>query len=190
MREVPPDLAAKLESAAAHLAGVDDVRVEDIARASGIPRATLYYYFAGKDDILAFLLEMRLDGLARRVAAIVAGPGDIRTRLQGVLGEVLELPVTAPELSHLLLLNLGKLGKLPDISAAFDQAVLAPLRVLLQEGVGTGELEELEVTTAATAIFGAATIAGLGAALLHDGPRTATLTDDVVRLVWNGIVRR
>lgn len=190
MREVPPELATKLLTSAAHLAGVDDVRMEDIARSSGIPRATLYYYFAGKDDILGFLLEARLDDLARRVDDVLMGGGDAQSRLTEILAIVLELPVTAPELSHLLLLNLGRIGKLPDISAAFDEAILSPLRRLLQEGIAGGELAPVEVATTATAIFGAATIAGLGAALLHEGGRSDTLTDEVVGLVWNGIVRR
>ena len=47
-------MAAKLLASAARLTDMADVRMDDIAQASGIPRATLYYYFEGKDDILAF----------------------------------------------------------------------------------------------------------------------------------------
>ena len=50
-RAVPEALAGKLTAAAGDFApSFDEVRMEDIAAASGVPRATLYYYFAGKDD--------------------------------------------------------------------------------------------------------------------------------------------
>ena len=56
-REEADALADKLTTAAAGFAvAFEDIRMEDIASAIGIPRATLYYYFAGKDDVLAFLL--------------------------------------------------------------------------------------------------------------------------------------
>ncbi len=189
MREVPIELATKLKASAARLADLADVRMDDIARASGIPRATLYYYFGGKDDILAYLLDACLADLGERVHATIARPGDVRARLRAVLAIVLELPVTTPELSHLLLLNLGRIGKLQDMSAAWDYAVLGPLRQLLEEGVHAGEVAPLDIPTAATAIFGAASTAGLGTALLPNMGGD-TLVDDILNLVWDGIVRR
>ena len=76
-RPVPEGLAAKLTSAASDLAlSFDEVRMEDIATASGIPRATLYYYFAGKEDILAFLLRSLLDDVAAEVQGAVSADGE------------------------------------------------------------------------------------------------------------------
>lgn len=190
MREVPPDLAAKLVASAPHLTGGDEVRMDDIARASGIPRATLYYYFAGKDDILAFLLDAHLADLAARIAHAVAATDDARSRLAEVLGIILELPVITPEASQLLLLNLSRIAKLPDIAAAFDQACIAPIRQVLEDAIRRKEIASVDVATSATAIFGAATIAGLGSALLHQPDHKSSLIDDVVTLVWDGIAPR
>ena len=54
-------MADKLLATAGELAlSWDEVRTEDIAEASGIPRATLYYYFSSKDEILQFLLTRML----------------------------------------------------------------------------------------------------------------------------------
>src|SRR3546814_10272062 len=82
-RQVPPGLADKLTSAAGGFAvAFDDIRMEDIASASGIPRATLYYYFAGKDDVLAFLLRSMLDDLQVSVDTALEVRGDTRARLR------------------------------------------------------------------------------------------------------------
>lgn len=47
MRNVPAKLAAKLYGAADLIAdkGIADAKIEEIADASGVPIATLYYYF-------------------------------------------------------------------------------------------------------------------------------------------------
>ena len=59
MRELPVQLATKLYGAAELIAdqGLDNTKIDDIAEASGVPKATLYYYFTGKEEILAFLLK-------------------------------------------------------------------------------------------------------------------------------------
>jgi len=35
--------------------GLDATKMDDVAAATGVPKATLYYYFEGKEDILRFL---------------------------------------------------------------------------------------------------------------------------------------
>jgi AcrR family transcriptional regulator len=40
--------------------GFEDTRMEDLAEATGVPKATLYYHFAGKEEILAWLLRSTL----------------------------------------------------------------------------------------------------------------------------------
>ena len=69
-RTVPASMADKLLATAGELApSWDDVRTDDIAEASGIPRATLYYYFSSKDEILQFLLTRMLQRLTEAVVA-------------------------------------------------------------------------------------------------------------------------
>ena len=66
MRAIPEGITERLEAAAQVFAdhGFDQTRIEDLAEATGIPRATLYYHFAGKEDILAWLLRRMLRELA------------------------------------------------------------------------------------------------------------------------------
>ena len=67
MRELPAGMRVKVLGAAELFAefGLDATKMEDIAAATGVPKATLYYYFAGKEDILTFLFNEILDEIAR-----------------------------------------------------------------------------------------------------------------------------
>ena len=62
----PPACARRCSAAAELFAdrGLDATKMEDIAAATGVPKATLYYYFEGKEDILAFLFAEILDEVA------------------------------------------------------------------------------------------------------------------------------
>src|SRR5712664_1761368 len=65
MRRPPPKLVQRLVSASEEVLRPDQaLRLEDIATLIGSARATLYYHFSGRDDLVAFLLEEHL-----RVAA-------------------------------------------------------------------------------------------------------------------------
>lgn len=51
MRRIPRQIAERLPAAADLFAdkGLNDSKIEDVAAATGVPKATLYYYFAGKE---------------------------------------------------------------------------------------------------------------------------------------------
>ena len=61
MRKPPDDLARKLLEAGDELTGTRfDVSIDDVAKLTGVPRATLYYYFSGRDDLVAFYMNDKL----------------------------------------------------------------------------------------------------------------------------------
>src|SRR3546814_8171486 len=64
----PPHLLHGACGAAAVFAAheVDGTSFTDISELIGVPRATLDYYFARKDDTLAFVLQSLVDDIARR----------------------------------------------------------------------------------------------------------------------------
>src|SRR5690606_38301845 len=119
VREVPGDMVAKLEAAADELlARFDELQMADIAAAAGIARSSLYYYFANKDDVLSFFLRSTLQALTEATGPEVAAPGDPRSRLRAVIRAQLQHLNDHPSASQLLIANLGRVGKLPDIAAS------------------------------------------------------------------------
>jgi TetR/AcrR family transcriptional regulator len=190
MREVPASLAEKLEAAAhAFAASFEDVRMDDVAAASGIPRATLYYYFSGKDDVLAFLLRTMLADLTVSVAEAAATDGDTDARLAAVVRSQLAHLAANPATGQLLLANLGKAGKLPDIAAGIDGGFHEPVRQILRDGQRSGEIVDLDVEITASALFGAVTAVGFRGLLLDGGIDVDRIAGSLFPLFWAGLVR-
>ena len=90
MRKIPRQISDRLPAAADLFAekGLNDSKIEDVAAVTGVPKATLYYYFAGKEDILAFLLEDLLKDIFDAVTAIVHTGGTGAERLELVIRPV------------------------------------------------------------------------------------------------------
>ncbi len=187
-RPVPVRLADKLTSAAAGFAAAfDDIRMEDIATASGIPRATLYYYFAGKDDVLAFLLRSMLDDLRVSVATALEVPGDAHTRLRAVMRAQFGHLAANPAASQLLVMNLGRAGRVGTIASGLDDGFHAPVRQILADGIAAGDLADLDVDVTAAAMFGAVTVVGLRSLVATGGVDIDATTDRLFPVFWSGI---
>jgi TetR/AcrR family transcriptional regulator len=187
-RKVPDGLADKLTTAASGFAvSFDDIGMDDIATASGIPRATLYYYFAGKNDVLAFLLESMLDDLRISVSTALDVEGDTRTRLQALVRAQLAHLAANPAAAQLLLMNLGRAGRLGVIASGIEAGFYAPVRQILTDGIDTGELADIDIDVTATAMYGAVTIVGLRSLVTTGGIDVDTVAANLFPVFWSGI---
>lgn len=188
-RAVPPAIASKLPAAAAVFAehGVDGTSIKDVSELIGVPRATLYYYFAGKEDILAFLLQSLLDDIARRVADALASGDAAIHRLRAVLATQLEVLGANPDAAQLLVANLGRVGRLSDIASAVDAAFHEPVRDLLAAGAADGSLRPVNVERTASAIFGAVALVGLHEILFRGALDPSEVLEDVEELLLRGL---
>lgn len=164
MREVPRQIADRLPAAAALFAerGLNDTKIEEIAAATGVPKATLYYYFDGKEDILAFLLEDVLQEIATEVSSVVDSRGTGADRLHGVIAAQLHVMAQRPASCRALIGELGRAARMPTIADKIGIAYLEPVESLLLAGAADGSLAAVtDARAAATALFGAVTITAL-----------------------------
>src|SRR5216684_3305141 len=188
MRRPPPKLVQRLVSASEEVLRPDQaLRLEDIAALIGSARATLYYHFSGRDDLVAFLLEEHLRAAAETIelAVTTAQPPPVVqlrsaiTALAGFLGG-------QPGVCAGLLSFAGATGRLGTLMAAKDATLAAPLRKLLDEGAAA-HFTISDSRDAANAILGAALIATL--TRWEDGRDTQdpefqqALTDQLVQSV-------
>lgn len=187
-RQLPDRLRERIGLAAQVFAarGLEATRIEDVAKATGIPRATLYYYFPGKEHILAHLLRQTLMDMTVRLEAAVAMPGTGRQRLERLVHEHLAFIASHGPTYRLLFAELGKAARLIDIAAGVDRAVLGPLRVALRGGVEDRTLLVDDVAVAASVVYGAVLVAGMEI-LLRGTPDAARTADAVLGVVLSGI---
>ena len=163
MRRPSPELVDQLLGvsdrvlAPGSMAGIDTV-----SSLTGIPRATLYYHFPGREALVDFLL-------AGKVARIGARIDEARRRqdenpvaqLRTVLTTTLETVAQHPELCTTLAARLAVLRVGDPLRTAVDRSILRPLATILADGRDSGYLEVDEPKLMANALYGAVSMAAL-----------------------------
>jgi TetR/AcrR family transcriptional regulator len=152
----PADLAQRLMAASdTILDGGSDVRLEDVAARVGVARTTLYYYFSGRDDLVAFLLAEHLRDGASTIASAAAGDDPVAARLRRVTIALLDLLGKHPGLCTGLLASLGAAGRMDEVLAANDALIVTPVRTLVAEGIKAREVRNGDAGDIASALLGA-----------------------------------
>lgn len=190
MRTVPPAMASKLMKAAELFAdrGLDGTKTDDIAAVTGIPKATIYYYFDGKEQVLSFIFRTVLDAVQQAVAAGVNGPGRADERLVQVIRNHLGVFADYPEASTSLHFDLGRAARLPDIAQHSNAAFIEPVAALLAEGLDDGSFRSVgDPRLAAVAILGAVSTAAIHIIALEVCRPVGELVDVVAPLVLDGL---
>ena len=194
MRKLPAKLASQLYGAAELIAerGLDGTKIEDIAEATGIPKATIYYHLDGKNAVLEFLLSDLLDMIAGAVGVAVLSAEDARTRLEAAVVAQLGVMLEHPFLCRALVGDLGRATRLPELALALRAAFYEPIEQLLADGVADGSLRQVPNPGAvALSVFGAITVAGLTAAV--EGPSddpsadAVRLSASISELIFDGL---
>lgn len=190
MRPVPDTMVERLELVAEPFAakGFEDTRIEDLAEATGIPKATLYYHFAGKEEILSWLLMRVLAEFADAVDAAAAGAGSARERLGAVVRAQLAVMAQHPAACRVLLSELGRAERIPATAEAIIAAFHLPVRQLLVEGKKDRSLPKAgDPEALASAIFGAVTVTGLHYLLADHLLDADRVSKTVVALLMAGL---
>ena len=190
MRPLPAGMREKVLAAAELFAdqGLDATKMEDIAAATGVPKATLYYYFEGKEDILAFLFNEILDEVGHAIDEALRAGGTAADRLRAAITAHLRVFQDFPAASRALQFDLGRAARIPHIDERIEAAYRGPVRQLLEEGARDGSLRAVEhPRLVAVAILGAVTTVGINAITLGPPRPLDSIADDVIGFVLHGV---
>jgi TetR/AcrR family transcriptional regulator len=157
MKQPPDDLADKLIAASSQFTGTGlDVSMDEVAHAADVPRATLYYYFSGKDDIVNFYLTHKLESVSTAMQKAAASEGSVIDRLSAVIRAVLGAMADQPALCTELPEALRRAQKsFSEVALKADSVMRQPIRDLLIEGKANGELNMPDVDLVIDALHGA-----------------------------------
>ena len=156
MRTPPDEMRLRLLEASGRLdRGGVDVSIDDMAREAGIPRATMYYYFAGRDDLVAFLFAEKIETMAAAVRAAVAADASVPDRVRLLVEALFRSMAAQPALCLEMPMAMQKPEAFGATLHCAEEAVMGPIRALLEEGVADGTLRIGEIDTAMTVLQGA-----------------------------------
>jgi AcrR family transcriptional regulator len=191
MKRLPQDISQKLLEASEKLSGTNlDVSIDDVAQLADIPRATLYYYFSGKDDLIGFFLSDKLNRASVAVQKAIASEGTVVERLELTLGSVMQAMAEHPTLCTEMPAAIKEAGKFADVVNGADRLMLAPFRELLIEGKATGELVIGDVNTAAIALLGAVNMVAMFQLVQTGTIDVDTTNDELIPQLVRGLLPR
>jgi AcrR family transcriptional regulator len=191
MKRLPQDISQKLLEASEKLSGTNlDVSIDDVAQLADIPRATLYYYFSGKDDLIGFFLSDKLNRASVAVQKAIASEGTVVERLELTLGSVMQAMAEHPTLCTEMPAAIKEAGKFEDVVNGADRLMLAPFRELLIEGKATGELVIGDVNTAAIALLGAVNMVAMFQLVQTGTIDVDTTNDELIPQLVRGLLPR
>jgi TetR/AcrR family transcriptional regulator len=180
-------MAAKVMAAAPLFAerGLDGATMSDIAGATGIPRATLYYHFDGKEAVFACICDRVFTAFEEAVGAALSGPGSAAERLARVVRAQIACYAAYPAAFLAIHLDLGRAVRRAEISERAARAYLRPVAKLLEEGAADASIRPVVNPRAvAAALLGAVASA---AALRPADDQAVTDLHEAMMLLVHGL---
>jgi TetR/AcrR family transcriptional regulator len=182
----PPELAERLWAVGDRvLEPGTEVRVDELAELTGVPRATLYYYFSGRDDVLAFLLAQKIERGTAAVTDAAHGPGTPTQRLEAVLRAMLRAMADHPALCTRVMGSMATEGG-SQIMMEIERAIMAPVRELLVAGQTAGDFADADPGDATTSLVGAISMVAMRHTINGDFD-PETVADRLVPQLLHGV---
>jgi TetR/AcrR family transcriptional regulator len=156
MKPVPTELTGKLMGALevqTNGHGID-MSIDDLAKSSGVPRATLYYYFAGKEDLVQFYVGEMVRRSAETVAVAAAGKGTCSERLEDVLRSMMQTFAEYPRMCVEMSVAIKFLQNYGPVMMEMERGVLAPMVAIIEEGNASGDFDVSDPAVVANAMTG------------------------------------
>lgn len=189
-RELSSELEGRIFAAAfACLSekGFDRTTMDDVAVRAGVARATLYYYFRGKDDLFLFLLRGGIAMLRASIDEALAPGGTAAERLERLLDRLVDLFVEYRDLTLVVFEQLARLHGNAEMHSWMNDQAGAPIIELLAEGVRDGSLYFVDPETTAPALFGAVSWAFLRYAMFDQAVPVETVKETLHQILLGGL---
>ena len=122
--------------------GFKETRVTEIARAAGVARGLLYYYFPSKEDILAYYLRDGLEHFLRRIRGELAEKESSRKKIAHVFSKSFEELSSNDVLCRMFLQEFLISSERSKEFFRLHTRFLKLVEELIDEGKGSGEIAE------------------------------------------------
>lgn len=129
--------------------GEDGARMEAIAKAAGVNKALLHYYFGNKEGLYLASLDWTLAGLKERSLLLLEGPGTPGLRMLRYLLWSFRGMATRPTYSRMMGYEMmrakaGDAASLTRVVDGYFRPLVAALTAVLEEGMTRGEFRPVD----------------------------------------------
>lgn len=178
--------------------GFSGARLEDIARAAGVSKGTLYLYFDSKEEMFRAMIRARIVSvLEEGERELLTAEGSTRTKLELLMRRIWAV-VGDPSMARIIKLVHGELNNFPELARFYYEEVILRVRALglrvLSQGVEAGEIRPEQAQFAARAM---PSMLVMGSKMLHffapldPAPLTAEqIVNGTIDLVLHGVLPR
>ncbi len=138
--------------------GFAATRLEDVAEAAGVSKATIYLYFDSKAELFKAIVREIASPRLGAIESLIDGYQGSTVELLTGLHRTLRDVVGVPEIGAIIKIVLSEAGNFPDIAGFYrDEIAFRGLRNvarIIQRGIDRGEFRPCDpLTTAQSVIF-------------------------------------
>src|SRR5882672_716240 len=129
--------------------GISGARTDAIARAAGVNKALLYYYFKDKEAIYQAVLDQVFSGLRDTVVPMLEGNLPPREKLLNYLGAYFDYIAANPCFPRVvqgewIRSGSDRMGQMKRVARSYFQPIYQRLGEVLQEGIAAGEFRPID----------------------------------------------
>src|SRR5512138_1152449 len=124
--------------------GIAGARTDAIARAAGVNKALLYYYFQDKETLYGAALDHVFGGLVERVRIPLEAPMPPRQKLLAYVGAHFDYVASSADYPRVVMREMMRAGRhasphLKRVAKTYFRPIQAQLLQLFREGIASGE---------------------------------------------------
>lgn len=163
--------------------GIDGMTMDNIALESDFGKATIYYYFPSKDDIICSLMKQGWKNLWESVEEVVVHKNSSRKKFVTILNKMAEI-VYQNKILYEFLFTIPKHVSIPDSKAswkAYQMRTYATMQSIIEEGISSGDFANIKPELFMKAV------GGIFHGIVFMGDQKPILEEDIESLISNFI---
>ncbi|SFQ97880.1 TetR/AcrR family transcriptional regulator [Desulfoscipio geothermicus] len=168
--------------------GYHPATMDEIARATGVAKGTLYYHYKNKEDLYYSVIEYGVHILERSVRQALQNQTDPALKLKELIREVLNFFDLYSNIAFIFLRELYGNNIRRDVLSGLVQRIIQIIGEILAEGKEQGIFTVKDVDTCATAVFGAVSATAIRSINKHGRVRSVQVQSHIENLVFNGLL--